>query len=140
MVKRCIIQPPIIRVSRPGVDVDGASRQQCLLHEDKLFAQPYFQAVVNKPAGSEFIAVDIPAMDADPIVFTFPYYADGQRSKFPFPRSYSKGNSQSGYPNIEYFSIRHRVLSMTQIQLQFASNSRFPPVTACYLLLLRRPQ
>lgn len=52
---------PIIRVSRPGFDVDTATISQLLLHEDHLFSQALqFGYVVNTGAGT---TVSVPIQD-----------------------------------------------------------------------------
>ena len=138
MVKRCVIQPPVIRVSKPGIDVDFAGERDCLLHENKLFAQPYFQTVVSKPGGSDTASVGIPNVTSNPLVFIFPVL-DGDRSVFPFPRSQSGGSNQSGWPDLLGFNIAYRVISATQIDVRFFTRSNTANILSCYLVLLRRP-
>lgn len=138
MVKRCKIQLPIIRVSKPGFDVDGASKRNCLLHEEKLFPQPYFQTIVNAPAGGGVVNVAIPDVTSNPLVFLFPVF-DGTRSTFPYPRSESTGSSQSGFPNLLGFDVSYRVITSTSIDVRLFASSNTGNILSCYLVLLRRP-
>jgi len=137
MVKRCIIDGSKIRISRPGVDVDAAGEFDFLLHENHLYAQPYFAAIVSKPSDGDTTILNVPEVTSDPIVLIFPV-RNGDMTSFPFPKSQGSGSNETGWSGLLYMAVNYRTLSATQIEFRFSTNSRSDNVLSCYVLLLRR--
>lgn len=144
-MKRCKIDLPTIRISKPGYDVDTAAMENMLFHESFLFTQPYFFTFVPCPFGSgasgvldQTVSVTVPNVTSDPIVLLF---ASGGSTVNVFPsiRSIGAGSDASGY-NISAWIIGHNVVSSTRVDVNFIKPFRsLSAPTGAYMILMRKP-
>lgn len=148
MIKRGIIQlgglTPKIRISKPGIDVDGAGELDFLLHEQHLYSQPYHFSFVECPfAGSTSsevqdatVSVAIPNVTSDPNVLVYPVDSEGS-IVFPYVKSTGPGTSSTGFAVEDWF-IYHHVVSSTQINLRFYKVFRaLKSPQGAYIILMR---
>lgn len=145
-MKRCIIELPKIRISKPGFDVDTAAPENLLFHEDFLFAQPYFFGFVACPfAGyigngsrDQTASVTVPDVTADPVVLLFMSATSSADAIYPMSRDKGTGSDQNGY-NVDSWLVMHQVISSTQIDVRFVKDSqgRKSPAGA-HMILLRK--
>ena len=148
MVKRAIIEMtpnPKIRVSRPGVNVDTAGEFDFLLHENHLFAQPYFYRFVACPFAGDTsnnnrdstVNVSVPNVTSDPIVILFPV-SSASANIFPDIRAIASGSVESGFP-MDNWLVGYTVVSATLIRIRFQkfTGSRRSP-NGTYMILIRR--
>lgn len=144
-MKRCVIDLPKIRISKPGNDVDTAAMENLLFHESFLFTQPYFFTFVPCPFGSgvsdvldQTVPVTVPNVTSDPIVLL---YASGGSTVNVFPaiRSIGAGSDATGY-NVSMWIVGHNVVSSTRIDVQFIKPFRsLSAPTGAYMILMRKP-
>lgn len=149
MTRRGIIQlsgTPKIRISKPGTDVDVADDTGFLLHENHLYAQPYFFQFVACPfagntsyvAKNQSVDVTIPDIDGSPIVLLWPVDSAGNITS-PIPRSTGPGSSQFGFA-VENWNIYWKIISSTSMTIKFTKtidSLRSP--NGCYVVLIRKP-
>lgn len=145
-MKRCIIELPKIRISKPGFDVDTAAFDDFLFHEDFLFAQPYFAGFVacpfagytGKAARQETVSVTVPDVTADPIVLLF-LSGTVDENIFPAIRSKGSGNDSAGY-NTQQWWASHSVISSTQIDVVFVKGDNFlSSPNGAFMIAIRKP-
>jgi hypothetical protein len=142
-MKRCVIDLPTFRVSKPGYDVDTAALENLLFHESFLFTQPYFFQFVPCPfAGdtsssniTQTVSVTVPNVTSDPIVLLF-MASNDSTNVFPDKRSYGEGNDFQGY-NVELWTVDYLVVSSTRIDLTFVKSAKRSPQGA-YMMLMRK--
>ncbi len=143
-MKRCVIDLPIFRVSKPGADVDTAGPQDLLFHESFLFTQPYFFTFVACPFASNTkyeykeatVNVTVPDVTDDPIVILYPV-SSASSTVFPAFRDTGLGTDMSGY-DVDATFFEYRVVSSTQVNVRFENWSKKAALGA-YMVLMRRP-
>lgn len=149
MIKRGVIQlngaDPKIRISQPGIDVEAAQPYELLLHEQHLYAQPYFFKFVACPfAGNtstgvkdQTVNVTVPNINADPIILVWPVDMDDAVS-YPLQRSTGTGSSASGFA-VDSSDVRVQMVNSTTLAVEFieGSNSK-RPLNGAYIILLRK--
>lgn len=131
MVKRAILNfggaSPILRVSKPGVAVDGAAPTDLMLDERVLYSQVYstgFFARANV-GNDETINVSIGNQGFIPYILTFPV----DDSKIVRPTGY---NSSGGFVSFWYVQTTN-----TSISFVFQDYSS---ITSMYYQVLRIPR
>lgn len=145
-MKRCRVQLPQIRITKPGHDVDTASLENHLFHESFLFSQPYYFKFVTCPfAGyvgnttqTATVQVPVPNVTSNPIVLLY-MVSSGAMTVFPGIRSQGAGTNEAGYAT-ESWTIAHNVVSSTRIDVTFekAPNGLYSP-NGAYMVLMRTP-
>lgn len=141
-MKRCIIELPKIRISKPGYDVDTAALENLLFHESFLFTQPYYFGFVacpfsggTSPLLEQAVSVTVPNVTSDPIVLL---YASGGINVFPAIRSIGTGSDASGY-NVARWNIGYNVVSSTRIDVNFQKPFRsLSAPSGAYMILMRK--
>jgi hypothetical protein len=141
-MKRCIIELPKFRISKPGYDVDTASMENLIFHESMLFTQPYFFQFVACPfsgAGNltGTVSVTVPDVTSDPIVLLF-LSGGSTVNVYPGIRSEGPGNNEDGY-DVTAWSVRYNVVSSTRIDVTFSTslNGKTSPAGA-HMILMRK--
>lgn len=142
-------QAPKFRISRPGVDVDSAAATDFLLHEQFLYAQPYFFGQVPCPfadysgtaAQSATVVVDVPPVTGDPLIF---FWVSGQsdtgENQFPTFASWHLSTINSSPENATYWLISIREVTTSSVSVFFYKPYGRRSPQGIYLMLSRRPQ
>lgn len=128
MIKRAIIQPPaMLRISKPGIDVDSATQAQLILDERVLYSQIYLAGYVAKAGSTTDYVINYPTLGYAPICLVFNKFTDG-KVVFPSRYKYQVGGTSFLYPSTHY---RSQAGTLT-VSLQSAAE-----IEGVYYLILR---
>lgn len=136
---------PRFRVSRPGVDVDSATSEDFLAHEDFTFSQPFASGYVACPfAGAsglsariEPVTVNVPDVGTTPLVFI--YGVADTTGKIMYPSLTSAGALWfTGSYYVEGWDIAVDTSVPGELTLYFRKNAdSFYTPRGCYYMLMR---
>lgn len=138
-MKRAIFEAGKFRVSVAGADVDTARDDQFVLHEQHLFAQPFFSTFVACPVSGTsgslrqpVVTVSTPALPVPDQLVTvlFPVPGDGA-SYWPLPPSNGTTGDQKG----SYAVVSD--IQSDEVSVQFIIPASIPAPAGAWLVLIR---